>query len=135
MDDGFPRLMALASAARVTGVDAEGHLLIARAEGAAEPALSLVPVSAGMEGRQVAVLPFDGGALRWLVIGLLQPPALLVETDGARQVIAARDTLTLRCGKASLTLEADGRVTIRGTDLLSRAEGANRVQGASVQLN
>ena len=35
----------------------------------------------------------------------------------------------------SITLEADGRITLRGTDLLSRAEGANRVQGASVQLN
>lgn len=59
----------------------------------------------------------------------------MVEADGATQVINARDAPTLRCGKASITLSADGRVTIRGTDILTRAEGANRVQGASVQLN
>lgn len=135
MDDGFPRLMALATAATVTGIDPEGRLLVSLADGVAEPALSLVPVTPALIGRQAAVLPFDGGALRLLLIGLLQPPALLVEADGTRQVIAARESLTLRCGKASITLEASGRVTIRGTDVLSRAEGANRVQGASVQLN
>lgn len=135
MDDGFPRLMGLASPAQVTGIDAEGRPLVARTGAEPEPALSLVPVTPDLVGRAAAVLPFDGGTVRLLLIGLLQPPALLVEADGARQVIVARDTLTLRCGKASITLEASGRVTIRGTDLLSRAEGANRVQGASVQLN
>ena len=33
------------------------------------------------------------------------------------------------------TAPRDGRVTIRGTQVLSRSDGPNRVQGASVQLN
>lgn len=135
MDDGFPRLMALATTATMTGIDTEGRPLVFRASGVPEPALSLVAVTPDLVGRAAAVLFFDGGAVRLLLIGLLQPPAMVVETDGARRVISARETLTLRCGKASITLEADGRITLRGTDLLSRAEGTNRVQGASVQLN
>lgn len=52
-----------------------------------------------------------------------------------RLLIEARREMTLRCGKASITMTADGRVTIRGTPVLSRSDGPNRVQGASVQLN
>lgn len=135
MDDGFPRLLAQAMSATLVGFDAGGQPLVSRAGGPVEPAASLIPVSPAMTGREVAVLPFGGTGARLLLIGLLQPPAVMVEADGATQVINARDALTLRCGKASITLTAEGRVTIRGTDILTRAEGANRVQGASVQLN
>lgn len=135
MDDGFPRLLAQAMSATLVGFDAEGQPLVSRAGGPAEPAASLVPLGPDLTGREVAALPFDGTGAGLLLIGLLHPPAMTAEVDGASQVIRARDTLTLRCGKASITLTADGRVTIRGTDILTRAEGANRVQGASVQLN
>lgn len=135
MDDGFPRLLAQAMSATLVGFDADGQPLVSRAGGPAEPAVSLVPLGPDLTGREVAVLPFAGAHARLLLIGQLQPPAMTAEVDGASQVIRARDTLTLRCGKASITLTADGRITIRGTDILTRAEGANRVQGASVQLN
>jgi hypothetical protein len=134
MDDGFPRPLAQAMPATLVGFDADGMPLVSRAGGPAEPAASLIPLGPAMTGREVALLPFAGTSVRFLLVGLLQPAAT-VEVDGATQVISARDTLTLRCGKASITLTADGRVTIRGTDILTRAEGANRMQGASVQLN
>ncbi len=37
--------------------------------------------------------------------------------------------------QGSIHLAANGRVTIRGTEILSRSAGSNRIQGASVQLN
>ena len=70
-----------------------------------------------------------------LILGLIQPPLPEVEADGEKLVLEARREVTLRCGKASITMTADGRVTIRGTQVLSRSDGPNRVQGASVQLN
>jgi hypothetical protein len=70
-----------------------------------------------------------------LILGLIQPMAPEVEADGEKLVLEARREMTLRCGKASITMTADGRVTIRGTQVLSRSDGPNRVQGASVQLN
>ena len=57
MDDGFPRLMALATTATVTGIDAEGRPLVSRAGGVPEPALSLVAVTPDLVGRAAAVLP------------------------------------------------------------------------------
>lgn len=95
-------------------------------------ALSLVPVPAAALGGLAAVTMMDDEPL---ILGLIQPTAPEVEADGEKLVLEARRELTLRCGKASIHLTADGRVTIRGTQVLSRSDGPNRVQGASVQLN
>lgn len=95
-------------------------------------ALSLVPVPAAALGRVAAVTMMDDQPL---ILGLVQPATPEVEADGERLVIEAGREMVLRCGKASITMTADGRVTIRGTQVLSRSEGPNRVQGASVQLN
>jgi hypothetical protein len=95
-------------------------------------AQSLVPVPTTAVGRFAAVTMMDDQPL---ILGLLQPLLPEIEADGETVVLEARQELVLRCGAASITMTADGRVTIRGTQLLSRSEGANRVQGATVQLN
>ena len=95
-------------------------------------ARSLVPLPTGTVGRLVAVTMMEEEPL---VLGLIQPLVPEVEADGEKLVLEARREVTLRCGKASIHLTADGRVTIRGTQVLSRSDGPNRVQGASVQLN
>ena len=114
------------------GVSDEGFPQLAIGDAKVE-AQSLVPLSEIAVSAKVAVATLDDG--EYLVIGCLQPPAKVVTTDGERTVIKATKTLELRCGKASLKLEADGRITLRGTQLLSRADGQNRVQGAAVMLN
>lgn len=95
-------------------------------------AQSLVPVPAEAVGRLAAVTMMGEEPL---ILGLIQPLVPEVEADGEKLVLEARREVTLRCGKASIHLTADGRVTIRGTQVLSRSDGPNRVQGASVQLN
>ena len=47
----------------------------------------------------------------------------------------AEHQITLRCGKASIQLQADGSVLIRGQYVLSRASGTNRIRGGNVQIN
>lgn len=95
-------------------------------------AVSLVLVAAASVGRLAAVTMMEDQPL---ILGLIQPLVPEVEADGEKLVLEARREMTLRCGKASITMTADGRVTIRGTQVLSRSDGPNRVQGASVQLN
>lgn len=95
-------------------------------------AQSLVPVPAAALGRLAAVTMMDDQPL---ILGFLQPLMPEVEADGEALILEARQEITLRCGAASITMTEDGRVTIRGTQILSRSEGANRVQGATVQLN
>src|SRR4051812_15153812 len=60
-----------------------------------------------------------------------------IEPEQAREriEICAEKEIVLRCGKASITLTRSGKILIRGTYVLSRSSGAQRIQGASVQIN
>ena len=54
---------------------------------------------------------------------------------GKRVVIEGKDEVILKCGAASLTLRANGKVVIRGAYLEPHATGTNRIKGGSVQIN
>ena len=95
-------------------------------------------------GREVALL-FEGGNPECpIVIGRIQHPEeivapemqpVIVEKDGDRLLLKAKDEITLKCGKASITLTRAGKIIIRGKYLLSRSSGVNRIKGGSVQIN
>jgi translation initiation factor IF-1 len=50
-------------------------------------------------------------------------------------VIEARTSLTLRVGDGSITIREDGRILIKGKELVSHAKGMNRIRGGSVAIN
>ncbi len=120
--------------AEITGIGPDGRaqVLVPSLGGAPLSARSLVPVTARAVGREAAVTMIEDQPL---ILGLIQPLVPEVVADGEKLVLEAQREVMLRCGKASIHLTADGRVTIRGTQVLSRSDGPNRVQGASVQLN
>ncbi|GAU05851.1 hypothetical protein BSLA_02f4413 [Burkholderia stabilis] len=49
--------------------------------------------------------------------------------------LEAIEAMTLKCGQASLTLNKDGRVIVRGTNVATYADGTLRLRGAVVELN
>lgn len=55
--------------------------------------------------------------------------------DGRRVQIEADHEIVLKCGKSSITLTRSGKILIRGSYLLSRSSGVNRIKGGSVQIN
>ncbi|MCB1930569.1 MAG: hypothetical protein KDH17_21365 [Rhodocyclaceae bacterium] len=50
-------------------------------------------------------------------------------------ILSSRRKLTLRCGKASITLYPSGKIVLRGEYILSDAEGVNRINGGRIELN
>jgi hypothetical protein len=50
-------------------------------------------------------------------------------------VVEAGEALVLRCGEGSITLRADGKILIKGQDLVSHARRMNRIKGGSVAIN
>jgi hypothetical protein len=106
---------------------------------AAIPARSLVPLDYGMTGAEVALLFEDSDPLRPLIVGRLVAPVRAapeqILRDGELVRVTGRERIELRCGRASLILEKDGRITLRGTRVVSHASGTNRIRGGSVQLN
>jgi len=55
--------------------------------------------------------------------------------DGEKVLIQARQKLELRVGKASIVIDANGKITIRGAHLLSRSTGPIRIKGGHVDIN
>jgi hypothetical protein len=49
--------------------------------------------------------------------------------------IEATESLTLKCGEASVDLRADGKVMVRGEDVLLRAKGTQRIRAGNVSIN
>lgn len=58
----------------------------------------------------------------------------LVEDDG-KVVVEAAESLELRCGEASITLRADGKIQVRGVDVTTRARRTQRIRGGTVLIN
>ena len=103
-------------------------------------ARSLARLDHGDSGSEVALLFEDGQRHRPLIVGkivapLADPGRAQIVRDGETVVMTAHERIELRVGKASIVMEKDGHITIRGTYLVSHASAANRIRGGSVNLN
>jgi len=116
------------------------------------PARTTITLDQGQVGREV-VLAFERADPRHpIILGVLMrpwdhrseakdpglvsaPPAVEVQRDGEQLVLWAENEIVLRCGEASITLTRAGKILLRGTYLLSRSSGVNRIKGGSVQIN
>lgn len=89
-------------------------------------------------GRPVALLLVPGAPP--LVVGKILEEAEIarpveVELDGEKLLLTGDREIVLRCGKATLTLTREGKVLIKGSYLLSRSSGVNRIKGGAVEIN
>lgn len=64
-----------------------------------------------------------------------QSPAIEADVDGQRVKLSAEKEVVIACGKSSITLRANGRVIIKGTQIESYSEGTNRIKGGQVRIN
>jgi len=130
--DGYVRISC-------TDAEVESHRcgVLTTSEG---PALRLAP------GDAVLVwLPSDESELG-VVLGRVGPSHTTLR-EGVRAadesaeeipdtlVLEAKEQLTLRVGDGSITLRADGKIQIKGKDLVSHAQRLNRIKGGAVSIN
>ncbi|WP_149141266.1 DUF6484 domain-containing protein [Gemmobacter caeruleus] len=104
------------------------------------PARSLARLGPEDAGSEVALLFEDGRRDRPLIVGRVvepvrAPDAARVVHDGECLRLTAQERIELRVGRASIILEKDGHITIRGTYLVSHASASNRIRGGSINLN
>ena len=106
------------------------------------PARSITPIAPADRDRSALLVFERNNPSLPIIIGLLQQvcsekgeTTKELHVDGERVVIEAKREVSLRCGKSSITLRADGKIVIRGMSLLSRASGVNKIKGAAVEIN
>jgi hypothetical protein len=124
------------------GFDSESPLVVfpGNPSETAVPARTLTELTSAAIGAEVALLFQDGDPLRPLIVGRIVEPsrrssAAQVIRDGESVTITGQERIELRCGKATIVMEKDGHITIRGTYLTSHASATNRIRGGSVNLN
>ncbi len=127
-------------------VSASGEPMVAFANAPDEQvrARSVVVLSIADVGSQVA-LAFEAESLDMpIVLGkIIAPRSENAEATGKLTAIVDDDMLTLKakkqvvlqCGDASITLTQAGKVIIRGKYVISQSSGANKLRGATVQIN
>ena len=114
-------------------------------------------------GRQVALLFASGNLQKPVIMGIIRNPLhdmlensrqsqteneVAVESgqagdlnvndvlwDGNEIVFEAKKQIVLRCGESSIVLTRDGKILIRGKNVLTRSTRVNRILGGSIQLN
>jgi hypothetical protein len=133
---------SLVRSGTLRGLTADGAPLVAVPHGSDFPpveARSCVPLSAQDVGCEV-VLAFDADRpARPIVLGVIRPAVegggVQVTADGKDVTLTARESITLECGDARITLHRSGKIVIRGAHVVSHSSGVNRIRGGSVQLN
>ncbi len=135
-----------ARAGRLDGVGPDGTPWVTSPGWLDAPARALLAAPApggaleAAVGRGVLLLPVEGAAEAVAIVGWIEVPAAAgpareLRVDGERVVIEAGRELELRCGEASITLGADGRVRIKGRGILNHAREVNRIRGGQVRIN
>jgi Domain of unknown function (DUF6484) len=116
------------------------------APGGVYAARSTVALKQAMLGREVLVVFEDGLVDRPVIVGVIESQALRDESvaaapgvslrvDGERHCVEAEREIVLKCGEASITLTRAGKVIIRGSYILSRSTGYNKIKGAAIDIN
>jgi hypothetical protein len=132
--------VAAVTIARFAGVDDEGRFQV-QFDGTPDMvvALSTVDLGAADVGRKILVAYPGGEEPRPVIVGRLRDRAstsgATVRIDGGRLVLEGKREIELRCGDASIVLTRAGKVLIRGSYVLSRSRGANRIRGSVVGIN
>jgi hypothetical protein len=83
------------------------------------------------------VLIWRGTAERGVLVGRVGPtnrPGPEKDTPDTL-ALEAKSNLILKCGDGSITIRADGKIMIKGKNLVSLALETNRIKGGSVSIN
>jgi hypothetical protein len=129
--------------AEVARVDADGCVFV-RA-GGGEQAVAILNAAALREtlvqGARVLLLPTPDDPELPILAGVVearipaQPAARTCEVNGRKIHLTGDEEIRLTCGRSTIVLTRDGRVTVRGARIVTRAAETNRVKGGTVEIN
>ena len=123
---------------QIVGVDPQGAPRVSWQDGPAATAQAVwmanPPAWPECVGVDVVLGFIDGDEQRPIILGLLGGPRVSAPKPETLRIESGRE-LVIECGEAKIALRADGRIEIRGTHIISRSSGPNKIKGGSVFIN
>jgi len=118
---------------------------------ATQPVLALSTQTIEFEhsGREVALL-FNQTTGQPIIMGIIHSPihdllkqdttptlssGIQIMNDGQHCNINAEKSITLTCGKSSVTMTRDGEISINGEKITTKARKSQKILGGSVHIN
>jgi hypothetical protein len=88
-------------------------------------------------GDSVLVVTPASAEERGVVLGQVGPYKLPVHASGSAEhlKLEATESLALKCGESSIELRKDGKVLVKGKDIVSHAKRVQRIKGGTVAIN
>lgn len=117
----------------------EGHVLVSYPGNSRGPLRARTIVESLAIGCKVLLLFEDGDCSRPIVLGLVldqvQSPGRTVHIKANAITLEATEHITLKCGQSKLEALENGKLKLKGKDIVSRAARSNRIQGSTVKMN
>jgi hypothetical protein len=87
-------------------------------------------------GTPILLVFEDGDMSRPIVVGLIHDTLVAPNAEVKKKLLLeAEEEVSIRCGHSAVTLARNGKVVVRGRNLVSRSSGSNKIRGASVDIN
>lgn len=89
-------------------------------------------------GARVLVLLPGAGEERGVVLGTVaayETPRPVGAAVPRELTLEAKDRIELKCGESALTMDAAGRVLVKGKDIVTRAKRTQKIRGGTVHIN
>ena len=141
-------------AGKLVEVDPKGYALIDYKGNTLGPLRArttiTLPPSQAIPGQRLLIIFEDNDPSLPVIIGVIadklvpnagQTVTLPVGTtdaavvDGKKVRLDAKEEIQLVCGKSSILLRSDGKVVIKGINILNRALESNKLKGARIGIN
>lgn len=130
------------SRATVAAVDDTGTVVVDR-HGATDEHLPCDVLETGtrlsVKRGDTVLVWHQPAAQRGIVVGRIRGAAAVasasLDSIPETLVLEAKQSLTLRVGDGSITIREDGKILIKGKDLVSHAQRMNRIKGGAVSIN
>ncbi len=132
--------------ARIINIGNDGKLLVKTDSHGMKIACDFLKTSAGPLPRLYLGTPVlcIADENKGYVLGVIQPYLAPKDQDDQKDEkkqdpaelnLKAKNSIELTCGESTLSMNKNGKIVLRGTDITTRAYGPNKIKGASVLLN
>lgn len=114
-------------------------------------ARSVINLTFADKNKEILLAFVNGNPQLPIITGLIQNKPVITEPseellinrksvkeitmDSERIIFDAKKEIVMICGEGSVKMRRDGKIVIKGTNLISRAKATNKIKGASVNIN